>query len=1040
MNNKDFFNENINQNSAIKLLKKLKYEYITTEKANELRGNLYNVLLKPILRESLNRLNSYNYKGREYKFSEKNINAAISDIDEILTDGLFKTNEKIYHSLIFGRSYTENLEDGTTRSFSIQFIDWENINNNSFYVANDLIVQNEDKKIVTNPDLILFINGIPFGIIEFKAAFNSINKGIDQITSYQSKDYILQLFKFIQIAMVTNGIETKYATCGTYGSSWSVWQEKDTDWLNNKLEELCLDRLPTNQDSNIISLFAPGRVIELIKNFIIYFNSVKIICRYHHYFAVKDIIKTINKSDEKGNRQSGIIYQAPGSGKSLTMIILTKYILSELKAFHPKVIVVTDTLDLDYQISARFNDAGLNAVRATTVSHLRELIYTNEISVVTTVIQKFNADLALENSESRDIFILIDDSNLSRANKLNTNIKKIFPNACYLRFTSNPFLKNNKALDKYSENLIHSYTIEDAVNDKSTIPVLYEERMEQSFCMRLDTITRNLNDNYKSQFLKKWNLFKKNHQVSETYNLIEPDIFTKQRNLFKYVTSSPQRLNAITFDINAHFVNNFKSKNLPYTAILAADCQTDAIKYLRAFEALGDLNVGLLITPTFSMRNHNKAYRRSDPEGEFCDEIIEKYGNYNYYNEIIINKLNNGELDLLIGVNRILTGFDIPQATILYIDKNIKEYALFQAISIINRPYSGKEYGYIVDYRGVIKNLKITTEMYSKFALCDISLIIDHLKRDYRKLTDFFSLIEDKRDHEKYELYLSDKKLREEFYNILYKFSINFSIALESETISNYFDKLDKKELEEYKSCFMFYQKLRESVKHRYSDVIYTKEYEAKIQKIFDNYISTEDIFKITNLSDILNKEAFDKEICRIDNSRSKADTIRSRLSSSILEKCDENPAYYQKFSDRIEKTFEEYNNRQLTDLDYLNKIEDILKNYREKKDCIYYPDSIKTNEDAKAFYGVLTDVIEESKFSYELKEEDIGRVALKIDNIIKENIKVDWHDNIDVQNKIAQEIDDILYDYTRDNRVEIPFEDIDEIIKKAINVGLNRY
>ncbi|WP_297422797.1 type I restriction endonuclease subunit R [Clostridium sp.] len=1039
MDGKDFDEKNISQNPAIEVLKKLNYKYISSKEVSELRGNLYNVLLKPILKEKLNELNSYTYKGKKYKFSEKNINAAITDIDELLTDGLVKTNEKIFQSLMSGRSYTENLEDGTKRSFSIHFIDWDTIENNDFYVTEEFTCESADgdnrKTLKSRPDIVLFINGIPFAVIECKNSSISIDQGISQMLRNQSKDYIPQLFKFIQIVMATNKNETKYATCNTPKQFWSVWKEQDEAWLKNKLDKVVIDRLPTNQDKNIISLFDQKRVIELIKYFTLFDKDVKKICRYQQYFCVKEILKSIEKKDEKGNRQSGIIWHTQGSGKSLTMVMASKYILSELKEYKPRIIVVTDRIDLDKQINRTFNNSRLKAIRAATGEHLIKLIENDEVDIVTTLVHKFNAVSQKETKlESKDIFVLVDESHRTQYEELSIKMRSVFPNACYLGFTGTPLMKDDKTFEKFGGKFIHKYTIADAVTDKAIVPLLYEGRMvEQSVNKKaidnqLDIITRNLNEVNKNQVMKKWSSFEK-------------------------VASSDQRISLIAFDINEHFTKNYKSKVLPYTAMLATNEKKDAVRYLRAFESLGDLKAAVIISAPDMREGKDEVDKKPDDLViEFWAEMMKKYDGPTDYEETIKDKFDHGDLELLIVVDKLLTGFDAPRAAVLYVDKEMKEHTLLQAIARVNRLYKDKDYGYIVDYRGLIKKLDDAMDMYSgaglenfngkhlKGAVHDVIVIIGELRQYYTELIEFFSIIKNKKDVEEYELYLADQKLREDFYNILRKFSKNLSIALGSEKI---YDSLEKGEIEKFKSTFKFFEGLRQSVKRRYSDMINPKDYEDKMQKLMDNYIAAEGMMKITNPVDILDKEAFNEEIARIENPRSKADTIRTRLSKSISERYDENPAYYQKFSDRIEKVLEEYKNRRLSeaaDLDYLTKIEDIMKNYREKKDDTYYPNPIKNNENAQAFYGEVNSVIKESRASYNTKEDDIALVSLEIDNVIKENSKVDWHDNMDVHNKIAQEIDDILYDYASSNNIEIPFEDIDKIIEKVKNVALKRY
>ncbi|MCC0736561.1 type I restriction endonuclease subunit R [Clostridioides sp. ZZV14-6009] len=1032
MDNKKLDEINISQKPAIEVLENLGYTYIGTQEAESMRGNLYNVLLKSIVKSKLEELNSYIYKGKECEFNEKNIRAAMNDLDELLTDGLVKTNEKIFNTLILGRSYTEILEDGTKRSFTIKFIDWEDISNNDFYIVEEFSVESEDGKNTARPDLVLFINGIPFGVIECKKSSLSIEQGISQMIRNQSKDYIPQLFKFIQIAMATNKNETKYATCSTPKKFWSVWKEENNKWLEDELDKVVNDRIPTNQDKNIISLFHPSRVIEFIKYFILFDKDVKKICRYQQYFAIKEIMKTIEENDENGNRQSGVVWHTQGSGKSLTMVMVAKYILSKLATLNPKVIVVTDRVDLDTQINRTFNHTRLKATKASTGNHLIKLINDDEADIITTLVHKFDTAANKETKlENRDIFVLVDESHRSQYKELNTKMKNVFPNACYIGFTGTPLMKKQKStVKKFGSKLIHKYTIANGVEDKAILPLLYEGRMvEQSVNRRaidlqLDIITRNLNKAQKEEVMKKWSRFER-------------------------VASSEQRIRLISFDINEHFVNNYKSSNSPFTAILATSSKSEAIKYLRAFEELNDMNVAVVISPP-DMREGNEEVDKvsKDMIIEFWNEMMKKYSNSTSYEDTIKDNFIHGEIDLLIVVEKLLTGFDAPRATVLYIDKEMKEHTLLQAIARVNRLYEGKDYGYIVDYRGLIKKLDEAMSQYSgsglenfegkdlKGAICNVSVIIGSLRQYYSELISFFDSVKNKDDEEEYEVYLADNKLRTDFYELVSNYGRNLSITLESEKIYN---ELGKEEIEKHKSYFKFCQKLRQSVKRRYSDSIDNKEYEARMQKLIDNYIAAEGMMYITNPVDILDEKAFEEEVKNTKNPRSKADTIRTRLGKSISEKWDENPTYYKKFSERIEKVLEDYKNKRISEVDYLNKMEDLKNKYREKKDETEYPDPIKYNENAQAFYGVVSEVVCDSDSEY-CEMDDLAKLALQIDNVIREKCKVDWHNNTDVHNQIAQEIDDIIFDYTDKTGIELTFDDIDKIIEKVKNIALKRY
>lgn len=286
--NVDMVNEaNISKKPALEVLQKLGYQYISSIEAERMRESLSNVILTDILRSQLQKLNKYEYKDVEYDFSPSNIGQAMKDLDALLIDGLVKTNEKIYDMLLLGKSYSEKLIDGSTKSFSLKFIDWDNYENNVFHVVEEFRVLREDGKGVLIPDIVLFVNGIPFGVIECKKASVSVEDGISQLIYYQNSNHIPNLFKFSQILMAANSCEVKYATCNTPRKYWVTWKEEEIEWLEDKLSKTVIDRIPTVQDKDIISLFEPSRLLDFTKYFVLYDKNVKKIARYQQFFAVK---------------------------------------------------------------------------------------------------------------------------------------------------------------------------------------------------------------------------------------------------------------------------------------------------------------------------------------------------------------------------------------------------------------------------------------------------------------------------------------------------------------------------------------------------------------------------------------------------------------------------------------------------------------------------------------------------------------------------------------------------------------------------------
>jgi len=1029
---KDFDERNISQQPAIEVLKALGYRYLTPDQAEVMRGNQFNVILKDVLEEKLRELNAYEYKGATYRFSERNIQQAIRDLDEPLTDGLVKTNEKIYESLMLGRSYTENLPDGSKKSFTIQYIDWENVENNVFHVAEEVVVEKMDGQGTARPDIVLYVNGIPFAVIECKKASVSTEQGISQMIRNQGKDYIPQLFKYVQIVMATNKNETKYATCNTPKKFWAVWKEEDEDWLQEQISKTVYHRLPTNQDKNIISLFHPERLLELTRYFVLFDKNEKKIARYQQYFAIKEILKTVEQTDQNGNRQGGVIWHTQGSGKSLTMVMLAKYLLTAMQAIKPKVIVVTDRKELDKQIHRTFHHTRLKASRATSGKHLVDLINDNSADIVMTLVHKFDtAAVKQKPILSKDIFILVDESHRTQYGELHNKMKQVFPNACYLGFTGTPLMKKEKNTMVKFGKLIHAYTIADGVRDKAIVPLLYEGKMveqtvnRKAIDHRLEMITRHLNEKQKEEVMRKWSKFER-------------------------IASSDQRIKMIAFDINEHFLHNYKTKGSHFKAMLATNSKKEAIRYLEAFEELGDLNCAVVISPPDQREGHHEVDESSDDIVQrFWKKMMEKYRDADTYEETIKDQfVNKDDIDLLIVVDKLLTGFDAPKATVLYIDKPLKEHGLLQAIARVNRLCEGKDYGLIVDYRGLLDKLDEALEMYRggglenfdpkdlKGTLYDVISVIGTLRHYHTELVNIFIPVKNKSDLEEYEVLLENEELREHFYNVLSQFGRHLAIALESE---NVYRALGPEELNRYKKDLKFYQELRKNVKLRYSDTIDHREYEAKMQMLMDNYISAEEVIRITNPVDIMDEKGFEEELKRLQSPRAKADAIRTRLSKRIETKWDENPAYYKKFSERIEEALQAYKDKRISEAEYLQRMKEILRDFRTGASGVTYPDNIRKNPNAQAFYGVVKEIIGETN-DLTGKDELMGKLALKVDEIIEEHSKVDWHDNMEVHNRIAQELDDLLFDFAKEHGLKLDFDQIDKIIESVKTVALRRY
>lgn len=1033
---KDIFKEdNSSKYPAIDVLKNLGYTFISPDAISALKNGASTPILTEILEKKLKEINSFEYKGEIYDFDSETIKKAVDDIDVPIVEGLVNTNEKIYDMLMLGKAYEVFTVDGNRRSYNINYIDWKNIDNNDFHITEEYKLEKNKKTIDEShiiPDIVLFINGIPMAVIEAKRASRSIDEAISQMIRNQKPDYIPDLFKFVQIVMAINKNDAKYATCGTPKKFWSMWREEDKSWHKRVLEKVVKDREITKQDRDIVSLFNRQRFFEIIQYFILFDLNVKKIARYQQYFGVKAILNRVEKRDNNGNRKSGVIWHTQGSGKSLTMVMFARYVFNIYRDLNPKVIVVTDRVDLDEQIYQTFMHTSLRPSKASTGKHLVQLINDDGADIVTTIVNKFTTAAELNKAiKSRDIFILVDESHRTQYGKFHNKMKDLFPNACYLGFTGTPLMKKEKSTMIKFGDLIHPYTIADAVRDKTILPLYYEGRMvDQSVNQKavdtaLDIITRNLNEEQKEQVMKKWSSFSK-------------------------IASSDQRIRLVAFKVYEDYMKRLI--HTPFNAMLATDSKVDAIRYLEHFNELGDIETAVVISPPDTREGHDEVGEESkEKEIKFWNKMMDKYGSSDKYETRIKNDFIEGNIDILIVVDKLLTGFDAPKAQVLYIDKPLREHNLLQAIARVNRLEEGKDRGIIIDFRGLLEELDTAMDMYSgaglekfdskdlKGALYDSLTVIGELRANHSNLVDMFKSIKNKKDSEAYELHLSDEKTRDIFYENLRKLRNSLDLAVTLEKVYNSIED----EIYQYEKDYKFFYELRKIVSLRYGDRIETKGLEKQMQGLMDQYIAAEGVSRTTHLINLNDKGEFRKEIERLGSPAAKADAIHSRISSSISKKYSRNPSYYKKFSEMIKETLDKYKDKRISEQEYLEQMFKHYDNF-EEKDIVYYPDTIKTNDSAKAFYGSVSDILKEDEETYGVEidslSDEFAELSIKIEEVISHLTKVDWYNNRDINNQIEQEIEDLTLEFSKKNGIKLGWDEVDKIINEIKKIAHERY
>lgn len=1033
MQSSTMLEKNISQNPALELFKKLGYEYISPEDCVLQRKGTYGCILQDILKEQLKKINSYEYNGKVCKFSNFNIEKAVADLDVPIQEGLVVASEKVYNLLTMGRSYVEQVEDRKV-SFDLNYVDWHNFNNNVFHVTQEFAVDSHTGEHNARVDIVLFVNGIPFAVIECKSGVESVDQAVEQNIRNQTESYIPQLFKYVSLVVASNKNEVKYGTTRTKKKFYSVWkyENDEQEVIENKITNLNLGRMATYQDKIFTAMMSPERLIEITRYFVLFDANVKKICRYQQFYAVKNIIATITKYNADKNRQSGIIWHTQGSGKSLTMVMIANYILSNINPGKSRVVIVTDRKELDKQIAKTFSNTKVRPARAVSGRNLVEIINEGKADVITSIINKFNTAEKLSTKvEDRDIFILVDESHRSNYGELSVKMRRVFPNACYLGFTGTPLMKNDKTAMKFGGNYIHKYTIKDGVDDKAIVPLVYEGRFveqtvdSENIDLWFKKTCKKLNERQQDELSRKWSTLQK-------------------------LNSTNARIERIALDIDEHYTNNIQATG--FKAILATNSKLDAVRYFNAFRHFSDLEVAVCISSPDMREGYEDVDESDIPEVQkFWKEMMNTYTDAEDYEESIRNKFVDGEIDILIVCSKLLTGFDAPICQVLYIDKQLKEHGLLQAIARTNRLYDGKDYGLIVDYRGLLPQLNDAMNVYSgdngleKFdkndlegLITDVLTSVAGLRQAYTNLENNFASITNKNDEEEYEVFLEkNETIRQKFYNDLCEFGKKLSIVLGSENAYSAIADNNPGEIRMYKDKFIFYSKLRVMIKKRCAETIDNKDYENEMRNLLDKHMSVIGLKILTKPLDIMNKGELEKEIEDLGSKASKADAIRYNLSKNISINYETNPAYYDSFSKRIKDVLEQYKEKVISDAEYLQAMSKILNDFRQNKSGISYPKCIEQSVHAQAFYGVILPIINEvEKYDVEL----IGEIAIRIAEIIQEHTKVDWTNNVDIHHAIAQDIDDMFYDYEKSGKISLPLEKVDKIIENVTTVALKRF
>ena len=701
---------------ALATLVSLGWEYLSPADCLTMRGGNHGVLLTGVLVDELKR-RRFEYRGASYPLSTNAIDQIVRELaSPSMHEGLLTANERLYNALTLGVTVTEFV-GGQKTNVTVAIIDWQNPDANCFIITEELELITTDGTRTRRPDLVGYVNGVPLVVIEAKRPDSGnpnssmVEEGISQMIRNQKADEIPLLFAYAQLLLSISPIDGRYGTTKTARKFWSKWHEEqfdeahfagvknralDTDPraalmkgrvsdVKNHFRHLwSAEQAVTDQDRLLISLLSKDRLLEFIRYFILFDRKVeKIVARYQQAFGIKALLARISGIGTDGARQGGVIWHTTGSGKSFTMVFLCKALLLNDALKNCRIVVVTDRRDLEKQLAANFitggafgSDIGTRkdgaGAKASSGRDLAKRIGKGTERIIFTIINKFASASKLPecHNDSADLIVLIDEGHRSQGGENHERMRTALPNAAYVAFTGTPLLKNDKTANKFGK-IVHAYTMRDATTDGTVTPLLYEERKpvldinEAAIDNWFDKITLGLSDSQKSD-------------LKEKYGKKGP------------VYGSANRIDLIAWDIAVHFKTNFKDFDLGLKGQLATSSKRSAIRYKKALDATGLVTSAVVISPPDTREGHEEVDETELPEVQQWWKDNVKGDAEEYERHVIEDFGTDGKPDILIVVDKLLTGFDEPRNAVLYIDKKLEQHNLIQAIARVNRLHEEK--------------------------------------------------------------------------------------------------------------------------------------------------------------------------------------------------------------------------------------------------------------------------------------------------------------------------------------------------------------
>lgn len=912
------------------------------------------------------------------------ISRALKELQDAAGDqsvNLYDLNEQTYKKLRYGAKVSESAGQ---HKVTVQFVDWEHPLENDFYIAEEVTIKQK------RPDLVLYINGIAFAVIELKRSTVSMSEGIRQNLTNQRPDMIMQFFATIGLVLAGNDSEgLRYGTTGTSEKYYLSWKE-DIDAKDEVSVEIRdqIERYPLRLDKNLISLCRKERLVELLHNFIVFDSGIKKTCRPNQFFgnlAARDFVR---------RHESGILWHTQGSGKSLTMVWLSKWIKENIP--NGRILIITDRDELDVQIEQVFAGVDEKIVRIRRGSEMIRKINDTSPVMMCSLIHKFGKKKQRESGEADytgfieelkrslpedfspkgDFYVFVDECHRTQSGKLHKAMETILPTATFIGFTGTPLMKKDKetSLEVFGP-YIHRYKFDEAVRDKVVLDLCYEAREVEQDVLQQERIdawfeakTRGLTSVAKAKLKQRWGKLQK-------------------------MFSSKARLGQIVADIVFDMETKPRLHDGRGNAILVAGSIYQACKFYELFQET-ELRGKCAIVTSYEPATGDIRTETVGDDGE--TEAVEQY-------EIYMKMLNGKEpkvfeeevkekfvkqpeqMKLLIVVDKLLTGFDAPPATYLYIDKSMRDHGLFQAICRVNRlDGEDKEFGYIIDYKDLFRSLEMavadyTSEAFDCYDKEDVSgLLTNRLDKAKEQLEDSLEALralcepvappKDIVDYyhyfcgantEAFDLNELEENMpkREQLYNLSAAALRAFS-EVSGELQGKYHYTVEK--IRSLEQEVGYYIKVRDDVRLASGDYVDLKKYDPDMRHLIDTYLSADPSRVLTSFGGATLVELLvDSGVSALKDipastpkeQEAVAEIIENNIGKEIVERTQSNPKYYEKMSALLRELIEKRKNDVINYEEYLHRIVEVARKVHKPESSVEYPSGIRESAAKRAFF-----------------------------------------------------------------------------------------